>query len=427
MKKLWLAVILISFLSANTIKTDIEHGLKLYQQHKYKKAYKLFYSLFNHHLDNEEVNFYLGLSAFKLQKYDKAVEAFERILIKNPNNLRARLEYARSLFYMQNYQESKKQFLMVMEQNIPIEVKQNIHKFLVLIDKLQQRNFYNILLSVGLKYDSNINNDAGSNTVIHDTVFDNSSTLTGNRKKSDFINENLFVLNQIYDMGKIEQWKMDNNLIIFNQNYFKYTKNNILYFSASPGLDYKSSNYLLKNRLFFNKILLDNDSYLSTYGIGVSFFKPLNQIILNPSITFKKKNFVNNNLDAINKNLSFFIIQKLTNAKLNYGISYTDENAKVAEENSYIKKDIKLNYIKNINRFTFNIGYEFFNKRYKEKNSVFLVKRKDYQSNIKGIVSYKFKKNLKFNFSLNYIKNNSTRDANDYNKFVDSANILMSF
>ena len=187
MKKLWIAVILFSFLSANTIKTDIEYGLQLYQNHQYKQAYKLFYSLFNNHLDNEEINFYLGLCAFKLKKYDKAVEAFERVLIKNPNNLRARLEYARSLFYMQNYQESKKQFLMVMEQNIPIEVKQNIRKFLILIDKLQQKNLYNILLSVGLKYDSNINNDAGSDTVIHDTVFDNSSTLTGNRKIENIV------------------------------------------------------------------------------------------------------------------------------------------------------------------------------------------------------------------------------------------------
>lgn len=428
MRKSLLFIFSVSSLFSLSLNEEIYQGLHYYNTHQYEKAYKFFNRLFQSNLDNERINFYLGITALKLKKYDKAVEAFERVLIKNPNNLRARVEYARALFYLKNYDESRREFLKVLRnESVPIEVKKNIEKFLTLIDKLDKRVFYNAFLSVGIKHDNNIDNDVGAGTPIQDTIFDTNLS-RGNSKKGDFINEDLAVLNQRYDIGERGGWKMNNSLVAFAQNYFKYSDNNVLYFSVGSELSTKKDDYLYKNRFFFNKILLDNSSYLNSYGVTFSLYKPVDKFLFNPAVTLKRKDFENDNLDSINKAFSLSAVQKLQNMDvLKYRVAYIDENAKVDAENSYRKSSFKIDYEKRVKKIKFNVGYHFFVKDYKEKSSVFLRKRKDRQSHLKGNVLYDIKKNLKAKFGVEYIKNSSTRDANDYSKLIESLNLEILF
>ena len=124
----------------------------------YKKSYHLFTKLFYKYHYNINVNYFLAQSAVKINKLDEASAALERILIQKPEFHKVRYEYAKTLFKLKLKNESKQQFNTLLNKNIKEETKEEIKKYLYVLNKKRKYNSGSVNILVGIGHSSNVNN-----------------------------------------------------------------------------------------------------------------------------------------------------------------------------------------------------------------------------------------------------------------------------
>jgi tetratricopeptide (TPR) repeat protein len=134
----------------------------MYNTKQYQKAYDMFYELFLENNYNININYFLGKSAFNLEKYDEATAAFERVLIQKPDFNQARYDYARILYKLKQNEESKKEFEKLLESEITIETKEEIKKYLNILNKKDEKKKVVAKVMLGLSRSSNVNNGLNS-------------------------------------------------------------------------------------------------------------------------------------------------------------------------------------------------------------------------------------------------------------------------
>lgn len=170
-KLLFLGLLLPGFLMASSA---YEKALELFKKKQYQEAMAAFGILVTEGSNDRDVYFYLGRAAFELGKYDIAEHAFKEAIRIDPENPRMRLELAATLFALKKYAESTALFEKLLAEPLPETVKTNIKRHLVLMQGGVDAH-RKIILGVGLFYDDNVHQSAGSSNVyvpVYDTVVD---------------------------------------------------------------------------------------------------------------------------------------------------------------------------------------------------------------------------------------------------------------
>ncbi len=289
---LFVSTAITAYANANTQNIDMQlsEAVLTFEKKEYEKAYKLLKEIYVGKSDDPKINFYLGLCAFELKKYDEAALALERTLIMEPSHARARLELAKTYFEQKDYQSAEAEFDEVLSvKNIPKEVADNIEIHKQIINAKKQKHYTNGYLSIGIGYDSNINNAIGLKD--YTVPIFGGLSLTGDVQKEDYFHTQTVGINHIYDMRDTKDgmfWQ--SNILLYGQTYRHYIENNVRYASLTTGPGYKNDIYEINTPLTIEKLEFGGQDYMKSIGIApkISLF-PSNSIAINAGYAAKKK------------------------------------------------------------------------------------------------------------------------------------------
>lgn len=146
---------------------DIQDMETLFNSGDTAKAYELGQQLLPDQGGDPRFDYWFGLAALENGKPQEAIFAFERALEAQPWNQRLRLELARAHFMVGNYERAKVLFNNVLAADPPRQVKENIQKYLELLNRGQEARTYSFTKSLQLRAgtDSNINSGTEIRTV----------------------------------------------------------------------------------------------------------------------------------------------------------------------------------------------------------------------------------------------------------------------
>lgn len=131
----------------------------LIKRQQYPQAYELARRMLEANEGLPNFDFQYGMAAVESGHYDQALFAFERLVLGFPNQPRYRLELARTHFYLRNLVRAEVEFNNVLKQNPPEPVRKNVMIFMDRITDLKRsvESKFMLVLDVGGGYDSNIN------------------------------------------------------------------------------------------------------------------------------------------------------------------------------------------------------------------------------------------------------------------------------
>lgn len=112
-------------------------------------------------------DYLLGIAALDSGRANEAIFALERVLAVTPDNLQARAEIARAYFATGEVATSQQEFETVQKQNPPKEVNATIQKYLNAIERISAAEHTTVraYVDVAVGSDSNVNSATASNQV----------------------------------------------------------------------------------------------------------------------------------------------------------------------------------------------------------------------------------------------------------------------
>lgn len=140
---------------------------KLMKGGKAKEAYTLLIPHQSERAGDPDYDYLLGIAALDSGRANEAVFALERVLAVNPNHLQARAEIGRAYFAIGEVAASQQEFETVKKQNPPKEVNATIQKFLDAIERARagEKTTMRGYLEAAVGDDSNVNSATASGQV----------------------------------------------------------------------------------------------------------------------------------------------------------------------------------------------------------------------------------------------------------------------
>lgn len=439
-KLLFLLLTLQSLILASDSNTSQKSDQEIYKEAvldfkslRYQEAYQKFDELFFNHLDNQNINFYLGRSAFEIHKYELSMSAFERILMVDPKNVRTRLELARVYFMMKMYESSEVEFLDILKnKELPKEVRDKINYYLYLIESTRKRSSLSTVVAIGFGYDSNTN--SGS---IEDTLNIAGTDLPNNNKPvSDNFNQALASVTHSYDFGKKGGLILKNNIMALEKSYLSQQDKNILFINYSPTLSYQGesstfdfslgTDYLvygqspMVNSFFFSPkyTTMSKENWLTSYYYKQRFNRYSKKEMQNRNSTVYEGAY---SISKSFKSETMFSTQALgqyERADSSAGDNI-DVNRIVGGANILLVQGLPLNS-------SIKFQTQLRATQYTQKNAD-NTKRRDIYANAVLTYSYKMDSNMFIDLQYNYAKNYSNQDPYNYSKNIVMSNFTYTF
>jgi hypothetical protein len=425
-------------INKNNFISNYKIALEDFKSKNYEEAYISLYSLFQKKSDNLNINFYLGRSAYETKRYNEAILAYQRFLFIEPNNSRIKLEMARSYYILNEYKESKKLLFDVKrDKNIPSFISDLVDIYLKSINNKIQKNSINGIFMIGTFYDSNINNRSTHDT-FSDTYFPAADTYidvtNSTEDSSNWYNQEIVIINHKYKIYDDVIFK--NDFLIFNKDSFDsvHDDTKLTLASYTPSISVKHTEKLIIDYALYTDFLsYAGNSKLKTFAVLPKFeylYDTKNKI----SGYIKYQNIIDLQNTTQNK---LFIEAKLNllhlyskTLALTSRIIFTSEEAKDSTQTTIDYKAVKgflaLNYqaFPTLS-FTPNISYSI--SKYDSMDDNYLVKKKNEQLKIGLTSNYAYTPKWILQHNIDYTKQTSNIDLNEYNKYTFGLNIIRIF
>lgn len=250
-----------------TQQSDFIQAKAFYDTQQYDRALQAFEALWQDSPAHPIINFYLGRCALELELYDQATAAFDRVLLIHPNHARTHLELARLYYLTGEYAMANTELDIALRSELPDPVKQNIHAFRNLIRKADQRHTHAWTFVLGVNFDSNANNDVGINNRFT-IATDFGDIELGEKETADFGLSQSVIYDHRYKFKRHPDWKLDNQVTLFNQFNQNLPENNLMYVSAATTPSYQKQRYKLSFPVEIDKVLLDYGNYYNSFSFG---------------------------------------------------------------------------------------------------------------------------------------------------------------
>ncbi len=149
------------------VKSLLASATALIKAGKQQQAYDLLFPHQSSLAGDVDYDYLLGIAALDSGKPNAAIFALERVLAVNPNHLQARAEIARAYLAAGEVGASKQEFKTVQQQNPPKEVSATIQKYLDIIEthESEQKTSVRGYIEAGLGDDSNVNSATSNGQV----------------------------------------------------------------------------------------------------------------------------------------------------------------------------------------------------------------------------------------------------------------------
>lgn len=421
-------------------KSSFDNAVAVFNKGDYETAYKLFNNLYDIKSDDAQVNFYLGRCALELKLYDEAVEAFERVLIVEPNHDRGRLELARAYFEQKEFGAAETEFDEVLANNkLPKEVKENIQKYKEAINKTKQKHFISGFGSIGIGYDSNINNGIGTKDFSVPSI---GISLTGEAPKEDYYHTEIAGINHMYDMKDIKDglfWQ--DNIVLYSQTYRHFIENNARYVGLTSGPVYREGKYEISMGLTADKLVFGGLDYMYSVGIAPkASYKVSDSLILEGGYALKEKYYYYNNWarNSIYQELSMGT-RKLfpkTGSMISTSVVFSKETERMSDQSDPISRTDVSNYTKAINLNLYQplikgldltAGASAKKTAYADTDTSFLQNEKDITFSYNAGLLKSVSKDSFVNFAMTYSNNKSNFENKVYQKRGFSLSYITNF
>lgn len=426
--------ILVNILQASTINTaEYKEALLSFKTKNYEKSYEQFSKIFIHNMDNSLVNFYLGRSAYELKKYEFALSAYDRILINDPNNTRVRLELAQTYLQMKLFIQALKEFEIVLQDKMPVQVKKRVEANISFIKAKQQKHFFNITAILGVTYDSNVELSSSSSTFdIYSPTFNTNFTLTNdNEERSALIYQLLLPISHKYKFN--ENFILNSSIVPLMMRYSNFKNKNIDAVSLDVTPTYYAKDYKLSLSFLYDLVYLGQEKYQSNYYIKPIFTKILANNLIN-EISFKigKVDYVNdelknsnhyefsNNIKYANEKLGIFDFDIILGKELEIEDSRTDVSQKFY--------NLKLSNSHNLqDDLTLKLAYSYKKTTYIDEDVNFLSKREDKKHNYSLDFQKELSNKLSMSIGTTFTDNKSNQTPYVYDKYTVKTFFYYSF
>ncbi len=420
-------------------KSDFEAAVKIFNSSGFEKAYEAFYKLYEIKPDDPRVNFYLGRCALELKKYDEAISAFERVLIVEPTHTRSRLEIARAYFEQKEFAMAESEFDEALKSELPKQVKEQVLAYKDAIRKSKQKHFINGFISVGVGYDSNINNGIGTKDY---TIPNGSLTLPGEKPKEDYYHSEIAGINHIYDMKDTKEglfWQ--DNLTFYMQNYRSVTANNVRYLGAATGPGLRTKEYEISAALTVDKLIYGGADYMYSFGIAPKgSYKLSDSLILEGSYAIKNKFYYYDNWarNSVYQELTAGVrrLFATTGSVLSANVVLSKESERFTDNaNSPGRTDVS-NFAKSFNLSLYHplienldmtAGFSAKKTAYTDTNAAFYDKEKDITFTYNLGLLKTLSKNRILNLGCSYSNNKSNFENKVYQKRGFNVSYIYSF
>ncbi|NWF67071.1 MAG: tetratricopeptide repeat protein [Campylobacterales bacterium] len=427
--------ILVSSICATlVVASNIEDGVKLYENKDYVNSYKIFKSEVDKSKSNSIVNFYLALNAKALGLFEEAMIMFERVLVQDENHQRARLELADTFISLNMLELAKSELDKVLESNPPQNVKENIEKMFAFIESKDKKDFSKVTVSAGFGYDTNLNSNPGREELINymqnEYKMDKQNVQADDKIEDTFLQESLFV-SYVYDIGNKGGYFIDNSFTMYNQNYFDNSDFDLTYLSVSSGLGFLGDGYKIDIPISADKILYSGSSLMDSLSIGAKFQKPLiEEMFLTTGVKAQKKYYKKEIDSSKNSNFNEAFIslsKKFDENMVSIGYAYAKETLSKDVDTKFIDKSInsyKIAYFRDFDIFDLMISCNLRDVDYEDTYSKDSgEKRMDLYKSYQLNVSKELMSNLSVMFNANYIDNSSKYLPVEYEKEMYSINL----
>ncbi len=141
-----------------------DRAKRLLEQKQAQEAFELLAPLEQQRAGDPEFDYLLGIAAIDAGQPERGVFALERVLALQPDNALARAEIARAYFLLGERETAKREFETVRRQPIPAEARATIEQFLAAIAAAEVTRIQ-LYAEIGLGIDSNVNSATSSSQI----------------------------------------------------------------------------------------------------------------------------------------------------------------------------------------------------------------------------------------------------------------------
>lgn len=239
--------------------------------------------------------FLYGTAAHRSGHLDEAEQAYRTVLRLDPSSGRAKLELATVLSDKQQWTESRRLLLDVKAENPPERVRQNIDRYLAVIDQsVEAYSTWRVNASAGLIYDSNVNNATTAQTV---TMFGLPFTLSDDaRAQSDMAYTLRAEIDNVLRLSDRTSWQ--SNFSLAWTDYFRLNRFDVLQLSASTGPVFQLNPKTTVSLPFTADLVTYTDkgeAYSASVGFAPQFrYQATEKVALNLESNFNWKHFIGN-------------------------------------------------------------------------------------------------------------------------------------
>lgn len=437
----WFAVVALLLLSGNALAAEdslLAQADKLLKSGKAKEAYVLLVPHQSERAGDQNYDYLLGIAALDSGKPNEAVFALERVLAVNPGHLQARAEIARAYYATGEVAASQQEFETVKKQNPPKEVNAAIEKYLDAIERARaaERTTVRGYLEATVGSDSNVNSATASNLIAIPAFGGAIATLSATGVK---LRDNFSGVSAGFNVRHpfSPEWAVFGGAG-FNQRMNSTKANNIfdtggldgnLGVNLSKGDDNYSVALQLQN---FN---VDNSRYRDAAGLTAQWLRNLNSSSqVSSYLQYTELHYPGQNIrDARRYILGAAYARALGGeyTPVVYVGGYVGQerergfNVPYLGHNPYGLRaggEMKINP-----KSTLFGSLSVESRKYGGQDPLFLVTRKDTQSDLRVGLSYIPVQQWTITPSLSYTRNSSNIVISDYNRAVCSITVRRDF
>ncbi len=393
---------------SDTADDYLTSGIELFKSGQFNKSYERLLKAFENFPENQELNFYLGRAAFETKNYEMAIMAFERILIASPFEHRVKLEIARAFQRLGANNTARQYCNEVLATNPPEAVKNNIKKFLIYIDKTEQKHFLSGQVVTGIDWNNNVWASPSTGTI--KTIIGNVD-LTGasSKKTRDWIYNTTIGIDHTYRFPYSSySWKTQASF--YKAIYDKINSLDICYIGGQTGPEFVSGKNKFGFRLLSNQIEIGNTQYQRSVGLKAVLdhtIKPL--LVISTVFKYEAKDFPGSpERDSENKSISIDMGLGFKNNWLSLSLGMEHEDA-FDDEYSYNRFISNLSITRELPLKTIgSINYNYHYSYYDDPAALFDKNREDHQHSAgcsleKKIWKSLIKPNQNISIRLNYL------------------------
>jgi len=437
MRKLFIFLCLNYLLFGDVLSDAIKTAQVFYDKQEYQKTIDTLEPLVYDYIDNQQLNFIMGQAYAGIGDYETSVMYFERILINHEDDLRTRAELASVYMKLGMDADALQSFNYVLKHNIPTNVRKNITKQVEFLKSKKKKDFFQIFVTIGLTYDTNINNV--TDTTTFDTLNYTDLSVT-DKQYSDISLLNLVGLNYLHKFDK--QYSLLNRFSVTKQLFDKDSqrlndttatlgdieaeqKKELDLLSYSAIFINENGNKKISYGIDFVNTRLASDDYLNMYGFNIDYTrKYLQDIYSSLNIKYFKKSYVediNKNLNSDNIQLTLGDIVPTDNyGKYNLVYQFLGEIMEQSDDpnvqDKYTNSVIISNQYNITKKFVLNTSGTFSYISYQDDDPTFGIKREDNFDLFSLGIQYNVSDTFNISSNIKYINNSSNISIYSYDK-----------